>query len=267
MARLLLILRKAVELKALSPSGTVAALIDWHRTLPLQLKLHNLASSRNTYIRAINEMFILYFAIIIHVLFRHDLDKDRHPRVSPTAIAASSCMIRLYEEIYHHEHAARLGSIHGFFLMLAAIPQIFHRTQVAEKEMLRSKELDLICAILKHLRVKFGGCNMVLNRILRLRAESQFSAGQNSVADVYNAAGGISAEGPIEGADQLFPFPAEFSTNLDLLQRGETVSESHEDVMIDVLAFESSLIDWSVDYSSNFHAMTAADFPLSAMSA
>lgn len=256
-----------MELEVSSPSSTVAALIDWHRALPLQLKLHNLAGTRNTYVRAINEMFIMYFAIIIHVLFRHDLDKDRRPRASPTTIVASSCMIRLYEEMYYHEHAARLGSVHGFFLMLAAIPQIFHRTQIAEKETLREKELDLICAILKHLRVKFGGSNMVLNRILRLRAESQSNAGQDSVADAYSPAGGVSAEDPIEGVDQLFPFPADFSTNLDLLQHGESVGESHEDVMIDVLAFESSLIDWSMDNSSNFHAMTAADFPLSAMSA
>jgi hypothetical protein len=51
------------------------------------------------------------------------------PVRSRATIAASPCMIRLYEEIYYHEYATRLGSVHGFFLMLAAVPQILTLTR------------------------------------------------------------------------------------------------------------------------------------------
>lgn len=235
----------------------MAALVDWHQTVALPLRLHNLARVRNSYSRPVNEMFIVYFGIIIFVLFRHDTTESHHICVSLIIIVASSCMIRLFEEIHCHEDTPRLGSVHGFFLMLAAIPQIFHRPQVAEKERLRQRELDLICAVLQQLRVKYGGCNMVLQKVSKLRAESHNLPGSDPMAVAQNGLS-RSVTGVIPASSLLFPFPADFSPNLDLLDSCMPGNEGQKDVMIDLLAFESSLIDWSADGS-----LYASDLPQS----
>ncbi|KAE8146789.1 hypothetical protein BDV25DRAFT_169611 [Aspergillus avenaceus] len=254
--RLLLILRQVIELDMLQLSDVVAALVDWHRTVAFPLKLHNVAGARNSYNRPINEMFVFYFGIIIFVFFRHDMTEGHRTYVSPITIAASSCMVRLLEEIHYHEDTPRLCSIHGFFFMLAAIPQIFHRTQVAEKEHQRERELDLICDILRHLRVKYGGSNMVLQKISKLRDGSHNLSESQPMAAHQ---GGLPkpVTGVVSGGNLLFPFPVDFSPNLDLLDSCVSGNEDQMDMM-DFLAFESSLIDWSAPGS-----LELSDFPQS----
>lgn len=244
--RLLLILRRVVEHEMPQLSDIVTALADWHRTVPLPLKLHNAEGSRNSYNRPGNEMFILYFGTIMLVLFQHNRTENRHTSVSPVTIAASSCMVRLYEEIHLHEDSPRLGSVHGFFLMLAAIPQIFHRTQLAEKERLRERELWLICEVLRALHVKYGGSNMVLQKISKLRAESNDSR-ESELPPVAPASNLEPITGAIVDHRLLFPFPANFSPNIDLLNHHIEGDDTRRNGAMDFLAFESSLIDWSAD--------------------
>ncbi|KAL2826156.1 hypothetical protein BJY01DRAFT_256093 [Aspergillus pseudoustus] len=261
--RLLLVLRQVVELKLVELPAILAALADWHQSVGPSLRLYNAAGYRNPYSKHVNEMFIIYFAIIILVFFRHDMSASHnslHQRtsVSPATIAASSCMTRLYEEIHQHEDSGRLGSIHGFFLMLAAIPQIFHCTQVAEKERLRERALDLICAVLQNLQVKYGGSNMVLQKISKLRAEPRDFNSQLQPLHVQQQ-DGIPGTVPflVSGVDQLFPFPAGFAPNLDLLDAwGSENAAGQRDMLMDLLSFESSLVDWSGDVS-----LDAVDFP------
>lgn len=263
MTRLLLVLRQVIELKLVELPVILSALGDWHQSVAPALRLCNTAGYRNPYSKQVNEMFIIYFAIIILVFFRHDMNagpSSLHQRtsVSPVTIAASSCMTRLYEEIHQHEDSPRLGSIHGFFLMLAAIPQIFHCTQVAEKERLRERSLELICAVLQDLQVKYGGSNMVLQKISKLRAEPRdLNASQLQPLTVNQE--GISGTVPffVSGVDQLFPFPAGFAPNLDLLDAlGSDNTAGQRDMLMDLLSFESSLVDWSGDVT-----LDAADFP------
>jgi hypothetical protein len=258
--RLLVVLRQVVELEMMSPPDIAAALAEWHQKVPLPFKLHDAGGCRNAYIRPVNELFIMYFAIIILVFYRRGLSEGGRTRVSPTMIVASSCMIRLYEEIYHHEQAARLGSVHGFYLMLAAIPQIFHRTQSAEKEHLREKELDLICAVLRQLRVKYGGSNMVLRKVTGLRAESQ-TCEQCFITETPQDVSEITAGGLVPECDRLFPFPLQFCSNLNLLNASIPEDDFGDNSMIDFLAFENSLIDWPVDGIIDFDGPTATDFP------
>ncbi|KAJ0413899.1 hypothetical protein BJY00DRAFT_305976 [Aspergillus carlsbadensis] len=250
--RLLLILRRVIEHNMSQLSDIVPALVDWHQSVPEPLKLQNANGCRNTYSRPVNEMFILYFGFLMLVLFQHDTTKSHHTTtpttttsVSPITIAASSCMIRLYEEIHLHEDSPRLGSFHGFFLMLAAIPQIFHRTQVPEKERLREQELELICMVLGALHVKYGGSNMVLQKISKLRAESTDLQESEQAAAVAPGSHLVILESLVADSNILFPVPANFSPNLDLLDGYMPGDESQRDSAMDFLAFENSLIDWS----------------------
>ncbi|OJJ03444.1 hypothetical protein ASPVEDRAFT_42914 [Aspergillus versicolor CBS 583.65] len=261
--RLLLVLRQVIEFKLVELPAILAALGDWHEAVAPSLRLHNAAGHRNQYTKQVNEMFIIYFAIIILVFFRHDMNASHsspHQRtsVSPATIAASSCMTRLYEEIHQHEDSARLGSIHGFFLMLAAIPQIFHYTQVSEKDCLRERSLDLICAVLQNLQVKYGGCNMVLQKISKLRTEPRdFNSSQLQPVTMNEEGIPGTVPFPVSGVDQLFPFPTGFAPNLDLLHAwGSQNTAGQRDMLMDLLSFESSLVDWSGDVG-----LGVADFP------
>jgi hypothetical protein len=164
-------------------------------------------------------------------------------------------MVRLYEEIHLHEDSSRVGSIHGFFLMLAAIPQIFHRTQVADKERVREQELELIFKVLHALHVKYGGSNMVLQKISKLRAESMELRESEQAAAIAPGSHMMILESVIGDSNLLFPVPASFSLNLDLLTGHLPGDDSQRDSTMDFLAFENSLIDWSVDgslYASDF---------------
>ncbi|KAF7591647.1 hypothetical protein BBP40_001286 [Aspergillus hancockii] len=259
--RLLVILRQAVELDISSPSDIVAALAGWHQNIPLPLKLYDITGYRNSYNKPINEMYILYFAIIIHIFFRHEVNEGHRARVSRITIAAFSCMVQLYEEIYHREQSNRLHSVHGFFLMLAAVPQIFHRAQTPDKERLREKELEIVCSVLRQLRVKYGGSNMVLQKVLKLISESQTNTEQDLITETQGEPTELFiTRGEILDSVSLFPFPLEFSPNLDLLNAGIPDNERQEESIIDLLTFESSLIDWSVDGSTDFQAWTPTDF-------
>ncbi|OJJ03886.1 hypothetical protein ASPVEDRAFT_85309 [Aspergillus versicolor CBS 583.65] len=241
--RLLLILRQIIEPETSQLSDIVNALADWHRAVPLPLKLHSTDGSRNSYDKPGNEMFIIYFAIILLVLFQADRAENRQTPVSLISIAASSCIVRLYEEIHLHEDSPRLNSVHGFFLMLAAIPQIFHRTESAAKERLREHELDVICQVLQALHVKYGGSNMVLQKISKLRAESD--ALRESEPPPVNTGSYLESSTGAIDSSLLFPFPTHFSPNLGLLDDYE--NNSPRNGAMDLLAFESSLIDWSAD--------------------
>lgn len=191
------------------------------------------------------------------VFFQGDKTENRQTPISLISIAASSCMVRLYEEIHLHEDSPRLNSVHGFFLMLAAIPQIFHRTESAERERLREHELDVICQVLRALHVKYGGSNMVLQKISKLRAESNDL--RESQPPPITAAGYLDSNtGATIDSSLLFPFPADFSPNLDLLDDYEDNARSNG--AMDLLAFESSLIDWSADDSFDTGFPPSLDF-------
>lgn len=71
----------------------------------------------------------------------------------------------LYDEIYYREHAHFLLHIHAFFIIVAAVSQIYCCPQIPEKVELRKQELDGLYTILRQMRNKYGGADIVLNKI------------------------------------------------------------------------------------------------------
>lgn len=150
-------------------------------------------------------------------------------------------MVRLYEEIHLREHAHHLASTNGFFLMLAAIPQIFYEPRTAEKQQLRREQLDVIYAVIQQLSVKFGGCDMVSHKISRLMADAQ--SNQNAGKDF------VSDDIFFPHLKALFPFPIDLSPNLDLIIDDGLGSHGDNFDFTDAFLFETSVLDWSFDDS------------------
>lgn len=254
-----LIVRRVVEFDVQDLSAIVAMLHNWTQRLPADLVLYDSNGQRRPYCKSTNQLYIMYFATIIFAIFRYR-PSDNRSRVTLLTLVASSCMIRLFEELYHHEQISQLLPINGFFLMLAAIPQIYYHPQTPVKERLREEELSVIRAIMGQLRIKYGGCDMVLRKICRLQDEElQGRPSKQLLFDDRQALETLGELPFLSVSRQLFPFPAEMFPNLDLL--GEEVLGSDEIDLSDLFPVEGSLEDWSFNDPQLWVDVDGLDWP------
>lgn len=237
LTRVILILRKAIEPPAQPLLDTVALLHDWLVNVPPNLQLYDSSGRRKPYLKPVNEIYITYFAIIVFISFKQCFGGES--RVSVLSIVASSCMIRLYEEIYLREQSHHLIPIHGFFLMLAAIPQIFFGPRTSHKERLRQEHINVITSILEQLRVKYGGCDMILRKITRLVTEAHNGNERNDLTSEESIL--------LPRHQELFPFPMDLSPNLDLFNDDGLDFNNAGFDFAGVFHFDTSLLDWSFD--------------------
>jgi hypothetical protein len=109
--------------------------------------------------------------------------------------------------------------------------------------------------VLRFLHVKYGGSNMMLQKIFTLRADSTELRESGRAAAIAPGSHMMILGSVIVDSTLLFPVPANFSPNLDLLNGYLPGDESQWDFTVDFLAFENALIDWSADGS-----LCASDF-------
>lgn len=253
------IIRRVIEFDVQDLSEIVAMLHNWMQSLPADLVLYDSNGQRRPYCKSTNQLYIMYFAIIIFAIFRCR-PSDNRSRATLLTVASSSCMIRLFEELYHHEQISQLLPINGFFLMLAAIPQIYYHPQTAAKERLREEELSVIRTILGQLCIKYGGCDMVLRKICRLQDEEL--QGRPSKPLLFDDRQGLETFGELplfSVSRKLFPFPAEMFPNLDLL--AEEVLGSDEIDLSDLFPVEGSLEEWSFNDPQLWVEVDGFDWP------
>jgi hypothetical protein len=79
------------------------------------------------------------------------------------------------------------------------------------------------------------------------------------MAETRGDASEATAGGIVPQCDRLFPFPLQFCSNLNLLNAFALDVDIPDDAMIDLLAFENSLIDWSVDGFIDFDGPSVTD--------
>jgi hypothetical protein len=253
------IVRRVIEFDVQDLSAIVAMLHNWPQSLPADLVLYDSNGQRRPYCKSTNHLYIMYFVTIIFAIFRCR-PSDNRSRATLLTVVASSCMIRFFEELYHHEQILQLLPINGFFLMLAAIPQIYYHPQTPAKERLREEELSVIRTILAQLRIKYGGCDMVLRKISRLQDEEL--QGRPSKSLLFDDRQALETWGELpflSVSRQLFPFPAETFPNLDLL--GEEVLGSHEIDLSDLFPVEGSLEEWSFNDPQLWIDVDGFDWP------
>lgn len=240
-------------------TNLTARLCDWIYELPEELRLHDAAGNRRRYHRPTSEMFIEYFVAVIlsQNLMR---EGDKRWRISVLSIIASSCIVTLYEEIYHREHAICLIPIHGFFCMAAALPLIHYRPTSARRESLRIKQIDMLRSILMTMRTRYGGSNMVLRKIDRLQryvaASVRNGEGQAEAAAFY-----AMAQQPPERAHGLFPFPRTICEDIDML---ELTATSHGQFVADNLVPLENELDTVFRFDEPYPALDMLDMDFGA---
>ncbi|KAL4963827.1 fungal specific transcription factor domain-containing protein [Aspergillus stella-maris] len=256
---------------------SVDDLCTWIQNLPEELRLFapDYQNARRAFWRPLTELHIWYFATIILLQL---LDSARFPwNISYPSFAAASCIARLYEEIECREETPRLLQIHGFFCMVAAVPLICYPHDGLEDVMkaVREEEIDIICRVLSQMRHRYGGSDLVLRKIRRLRAEMRADnlnhSGcsidrQSSSNDTDSPGWSMPATSSIQSRiDKLFPFPHELSGALALLRRN--AGYTHYTDYTWTGGSQSGLGDGEMDYFSsgahiNLTDLLLMDFPL-----
>ncbi|KAE8133589.1 hypothetical protein BDV38DRAFT_286628 [Aspergillus pseudotamarii] len=201
-------------------------LCEWVRELPAELHLYDAAGDRNQFRRAVSELFIRYFATVI-LLHRLHGGIDRHRHTSIPCLVASSCMIHLYEEILFRDEACYLLQMNGFLCMVASLPQINYKSRSPEKEAARQREIEVLCSVLKQMRMKYGGSEMVLRKIMKLQRQVDTSMGEQPLPETERIETPTSlTEGNFYSRlQELFPFPNTMCSQMDLLERTVDLEE------------------------------------------
>lgn len=195
------------------------AMCKWVREVPAELHLYDPAGSRNKFSRLVSELFIRYFAAII-LLQRLQGEIDSQRQTSIQSLIASSCIIHLYEEIHFREQTCYLLPINGFLCMVASVPQIYYKPRSADKEAARKSEIGILCSVMKQMRGKYGGSEMVLRKILKLQRNVDASTeGRLLESDMIGTPSSPISDGPRGRLEELFPFPANMCSHMNLIQR------------------------------------------------
>lgn len=194
-------------------SKLITSLSEWQRDLPDELRLHDVDGARRPFHRPTSELFIYYFGaiILLQILGQRPYQQWQSSTLSLTA---ASCMASLYEEIHSREQSTYLLNFHGFFCMTAAVPLILCSRPLGDYDE-RESQMEVICSVLECLRTRYGGADLVLRKVQRLRSDSESFEGailQESRVDRMDSTARRRLE---ECWDQLFPFPPSFCKRVD----------------------------------------------------
>ncbi|KAL4798068.1 hypothetical protein BDV19DRAFT_386726 [Aspergillus venezuelensis] len=257
---------------------SVDDLCAWVHNLPNELRLFSPDNARCAFWRPLAELHIWYFVTIILLQL---LDSARFPwKIASSSFAAASCIARLYEEIECREETPRLLQIHGFFCMVASVPLICYPHELLQDvnvnmNAVREEEINIICGVLGQMRRRYGGSDLVLRKIRRLRAEMRtdnnecgctIHVGRQSSNDNDLRSTSMPATSSIQRRiDELFPFPHELSSALILLRGNAGYAHPMDHMWTG--GSQSDLGDGEINYfSSGTHIDLAdillMDFPL-----
>ena len=190
----------------------------------------------------------MYFvAIIMLQLLQDRTNQQTHTSVH--SLVASSCITRLYEEIHLREETAYLLPIHGLYCMIASLPQIHYRPRWTEQAAMHREELDILCSIMTSMRVKYGGSDMVLRKIERMRNENATTTDRCLVD-------GSSTQHDVSDSQALFPFPTSICSHMDLIQQPGNLEEDLFDDHF--VPFESEWRSWLLTEGHGFADLLGA---------
>lgn len=147
-------------------------LTRWMSSLPEELRLYNEDGSKLEYHFALYELYIEYLGTVIlsATLTRQN---QRQSLCSVLCIVAALCMADFYEEILCREHGSFLGSIHGFWCIVAALPLLYCVPERSANESRRKESLEILCSVLNLMRCKFGVAETAAQKVSDLTEERQ----------------------------------------------------------------------------------------------
>ncbi|KIV88300.1 hypothetical protein PV10_07994 [Exophiala mesophila] len=219
LAKLAVILGRIQDLHARQPDNMqersliLESLKTWLDDLPDEARLYDKTNHR-IYRRSVSETHIMYFVVVI-TFFNLFGDQRLFSACSLATLVASSCVTRLYHEMYIRDDINYLLGINSWYMMVAAVPQLLYNTTPQQSDVC-AQELDILVQALQHMKVKFAGAISILSTINGLRAS-------RSHTKVRSGSPTSSSERHSEGTPYdmivlrgLFPFPTSFSPRIDL---------------------------------------------------
>ena len=200
-------------------SRITSLLTSWMSSLPEELNLHREDGSRAEYNFALRELYIEYLGTIVlsTTIARKN---ERQPLCSILSIIAASCMADLYEEVLCRDRVSFLGSIHGFWCMVAALPLLKGIPENAVIESQRKESLDMLCSVLELMRCKFGVAETVARKVSDLNKERQDMLRQHrdeGIDGLEARLGSTTDEQQIARLDSLFVDVRHWYPDLELL--------------------------------------------------
>ncbi|KLJ10483.1 hypothetical protein EMPG_14137 [Blastomyces silverae] len=209
---------------------------DWVGNLPVHLHISNDSGTRR-YDRGFYEVLTWYFTCII--TFFHVHGRFFRPSVNSTiTLVASSCIIRLYQEMGYRDDINYLMAISNWSMMVASLPQLNNLWSENNSntepipDSLSLEELDILLEILDQRIVKFPGSKTILDKVSRIKTII-LSCGPSSIPlsnlplpDLPDNANdpwplGWGNYTTIHNVHEMFPFPKELSPRMDLLSTME----------------------------------------------
>jgi hypothetical protein len=229
-------------------------LLEWLNALPADLLLYEpVQETRCSYSRAISELWIQYFVILILTQTPRHSERETGPCTSAVSFVASVCIITLYDEIYCRGEILPLLPIHGFYGMAASLPIIYAPSATTKQEAWRKKRLDFLKGIVSYLRPKFGDADLVLGKIDGLQKkvdERRQRTGTATDEDLESVFDAMSAKESL-----LFPFPDDICEYMNYIYAArdrpaedgieEPALDDHEGFQMDFSMFD--LFDYNID--------------------
>lgn len=260
-SNLMTILAQMLPLQQRDPTATsekaLAILSDlkkWVGNMTLHLHVFD-NSGKLIYDRALYEILTWYFTCVIS--FFHVHGRFFHPSVISTiTLVASSCIIRLYQEMDYRDDINYLMPINNWSMMVASLPQLSNLRHdnntviTAEPDTvdpISLEELDILLEIMAERTIKFPGAGAVLEKIRRFRTEIiSHGVSSNTIFGLHEPSKPSHEETytTIPRIHELFPFQREISPRMDLLYTMETDEFSSG-------LFEN-FTDWSTENFFNF---------------
>ncbi|KAK2732331.1 hypothetical protein FQN57_002947 [Myotisia sp. PD_48] len=210
---------------------------DWVGNLPVHLRIFDDSGAWH-YDRGFYEVLAWYFTCII--TFFHVHGRFFRPSVSSTiTLMASSCIIRLYQQMDYRDDINYLIAISNWSMMVASLPQLNNLWPENNSntepipDSLSLEELDILLEILDQRTIKFPGSKFILDKVSRTKT-TILSCGPSSLPlsslpphdlPENNNNPWPSSWGnytTIPNVHEMFPFPKELSPRMNLLSTMET---------------------------------------------
>lgn len=191
------------------------------------------------------ELHINYFVVITK--FFHLCGHAVYATITnPTALIASSCIARLYEELLCRDDIGYLLPVHNWFISVACVPQIHALSGRFHGDATCEEELHILRNALQTMSTKWPQARNLQAAVARLQekrvADSKSGRSRTGTVETRDGDGvGTALYGFIR---DLFPFPGMMCPRMVMLDSIDPLTD-HEECM------DAGHLMWAEDYDFN----------------
>lgn len=213
----------AQQSKTVLTSEEILAILEelkrWIRDLPPEIRLYESTQTYRAYRRDVYEVHIAYFTSVI--LFFHVCGQVFRPSTTARmSLVASSCMVRLYQEMDFRDDINYLLAMNNWYLMLASVPQLNFNVGAHANDATCNEELDILASVLRQRIIKFPGCLAIVETVEKFRAQHASHSPETTASGIRRDPERSAEYILIPAVQELFPFPKSMCPRMELLDEG-----------------------------------------------